>query len=354
MKINPHIADLKPYVPGEQLQKPGIIKLNTNECPFPPSKRVIEAVHATLGSSGEALRKYPNPTSQPLRGAVAEALGFEPNQVLVGNGSDEILRLVIHAFVPAGERIATLSPTYSLYPVLGEMFGGVMEEHPAEPDEALPDSYIESAAALKFLPNPNPPFGTVYPKEDVERLIAASKGLVVLDEAYAAFSSWTAEALAAKHDNVVVSRTFSKSHALAGGRVGFCLASDAIVERLNAIRDSYNINALSQAAALAAWNDTEWLDRTVSKIIELRGWLKAKLEQRGFKIYPSGGNFLFAEFGPNSPHDGGALTQFLKSRDILVRHFAQERLKKGIRITIGTQDELNALLAGIDAFLDEN
>jgi len=342
IRLNPHLATLKAYTPGEQLNAPDVVKLNTNECPFAPPVGVLEALHA---ASGDQARKYPDPTCRPLREAIARDLGLEPNQVLVTNGSDEGLRMIFHAYAPAGEKVAALNPTYSLYPVLGAMFGAGVESHPAKPIDPLPASFIASKAPVKFLANPNPPYGVQYSRAEVERLADASD-LLVLDEAYAAFADWDGVPLAKERPNVLVTRTFSKSHGLAGLRVGFVVGPKQLIEQLNVIRDSYNVNAMSQAAALAAWNDKAWLASTVAQVNHLRVFLTGQLRLLGFRVWDSMGNFVFAE------HPMAAeLAIQLREQRILVRHFNHPGLENGLRISIGTEQELGRLLGALKLWL---
>jgi histidinol-phosphate aminotransferase len=344
-QLNPHLTNLKAYVPGEQLNDPEVIKLNTNECPYQPSQAVFEAIQS---ATGNALRKYPDPTCRPLREAIAGDLGLTPEQILVGNGSDEVLRLIIHAYAPAGQKIAVLDPTYSLYPVLGEMFGAQMEEHPANSNEPLPESFIGSSAPIKFLPNPNPPFGKQYPKFEVESLIENSD-LVILDEAYVDFADWNGIPLLSKYKNLLVTRSFSKSHALAGMRVGFCAGPAEIIGKLNAIRDSYNVNHVSQAVALAAWQDKEWLAQTVAQTKHVRGFMTNRLRDMGFDVPDSSGNFVFAW------HDlASQMARELKTQKILVRHFNSPALEDGVRISMGTDGQVQRFLNVVQVWLSQN
>lgn len=343
ISVNPWIADMTGYVPGEQLNDPEVIKLNTNELPYPPAPEVSQAVIAEteLGM----FNKYPDPTCQPLRQAIAQRLGVSAEEIIIGNGSDEILRMIIHAFAKPGDSIAMCSPTYTLYRVLAAMFNVSVENHAADaPAFSLPESFIEAAAKILFLPNPNPPIGTFYSAADLECLAAADPDrLVVIDEAYVDFGPASALEIYRRYDNVVITRTFSKSYSLAGLRAGFLICRPRLAEVLNRIRDSYNVNRLTQAAALAAWNAQPYYDDIVGKIKTDRAWLSDELRTRGFNVHPSEGNFVF------SRRAGVAkLYQALKERKVLVRYFDTPGLNDGIRITIGTREELERLLQLID------
>lgn len=341
--VNPWVAQMKGYVPGEQLNDPEVIKLNTNESPYPPAPQVAEAVIAETERGG--FNKYPDPVCTELRAAVAGRLGVSPEEIVCGNGSDESLRMLVHAFTKPGDVMATCNPTYTLYSVLAEMFGVTVENHPSPaPDYSLPDSLIEAQAKILFLPNPNPPIGTFYSAPDLEVLaVAEPDRLVVIDEAYVDFAPVSAVEIYKKYENVVITRTFSKSYSLAGLRAGFVVCRPELAETLNKIRDSYNMNRLTQAAALAAWNATEYYADRNNQIKTDRAWLAEELKDRGFTIPASEGNFLFAR------RAGAAkLYQALKERKILVRYFDLPGLNDGLRITVGTREQLEKLLAALD------
>ncbi len=343
ISVNPWIAEMTGYVPGEQLNDPEVIKLNTNELPYPAAPEVSQAVIAETERG--IFNKYPDPTCQPLRQAISQRLGISPDEIVVGNGSDEILRMIIHAFAKPGDSIAMCSPTYTLYTVLAAMFNVSIENHTADaPAFSLPESFIEAPAKILFLPNPNPPIGTFYSAADLECLAAADPDrLVVIDEAYVDFAPVSGLEIYRKYDNVVISRTFSKSYSLAGLRAGFLICRPRLAEALNRIRDSYNVNRLTQAAALAAWNAQPYYDEIISTIKTDRAWLAEELKTRGFNVHPSEGNFIFAR-----RTGAEKLYQALKERKILVRYFDAAGLSDGIRITIGTREELERLLQLVD------
>ncbi|MBN1515778.1 histidinol-phosphate transaminase [Candidatus Sumerlaeota bacterium] len=335
--INPHLEQLEPYVPGEQPKGRKFIKLNTNEFPYPPSPRVIEMLRAL---PDDKARKYPDPVCGELRAAIGERFGFAPEQIIAGNGSDELLRMICHAFAQAGDTIGMLNPTYSLYPVLGAMYGlksrGFAVDFDGRPQEELDLAGI----AIFFFANPNPPYGSLYEPQFVAELVRKHPAtLFVVDEAYVEFADWDCLALAREFENVMVTRTFSKSHSLAGMRVGFALGAEWLIDVLNRIRDSYNVNAASQAAALAAWQDREYYDERVLRVKQSRVRIRGELARLGWQVERSFGNFLFARCD-NAP----LVYEQLRERGILVRYFKQPPLDGGLRISIGSEEETDALL----------
>lgn len=344
--INPFVESLKAYVPGEQPKDNDVIKLNTNESPYMPAPAVLKAVREEAGLA--LFNKYPDPTCANLRMAVAEKLGVTPEEIVCGNGSDETLRMLFHAFTTPSDTLAVCSPTYVLYETLAQMHGVKVENHPvAAPDYSLPESFIEASARILCLPNPNPPLGTFYELSDLECLAAADpERLVVIDEAYVDFAPNDAMSVYRKYDNVVISRTFSKSYSLAGVRIGFAILKPKLAQALGKIKDSYNVNRLTQAAALAAWNSADYYGKMVGTIKQDREYLKSELTARGFQVPESHGNFVFARRA-----NAKKLYQELKDRKILVRYFDTPELNDGLRITVGTRDELNSLLSALDEIL---
>jgi histidinol-phosphate aminotransferase len=337
----PAIARLEPYVPGEQTGDPRTIKLNTNEFPYPAAPEVIEALKR---ETGDRVRVYPNPTAEPLRRRLAERHGVAPEQVLVGNGSDEILRLIVHAYGGPGRTLAIVEPTYSLFPVLAEQFETALRTHPLEGGTALPASLFADDADLCLLPAPNPPLGTAWDGEALTRL-AGKRWLLALDGAYVDFAREdAARPLIDAFPNVVLTRTFSKSAGLAGMRVGYAVGDPRVIDVLNRVRDSYPVNRMSQAAALGALDGWTYYRRMCDEIVATRERLAGALAARGFRVPPSQGNFLFARHSRAE-----TLYAELKARNILVRYFKRPGLEDGLRITIGTPDEIDALLAGLDA-----
>jgi histidinol-phosphate aminotransferase len=348
MKIeaNPAVARLHAYVPGEQPREPGFIKLNTNESPYPPAPEVLDAVRSEIDAA--TLNKYPDPDSTALRKAISESLGVAEEELLVGNGSDEVLRLLCHAFLRpgSGDSIGQLNPSYSLYTTLAAMFGFACERFDVKPPSyAIPEEAFTSEARIFFLANPNPPLGTWYPNEFITRLAGTNPDrVVVVDEAYVDFAKGNALDVYRQHENVVITRTFSKSYSLAGMRVGFVIARESIIAELAKIKDSYNINRASQAAALAAWKAAAYYRERNQTICHDRVFLIQELRARGFEVPASHGNFVFAR-----RKNAAELYRALKARKILVRYFDAPGLRDGVRITIGTRDDLKALLSAIDA-----
>ncbi len=344
IRFNPILASLDAYVPGEQPRDGQYVKLNTNECPYPAAPEVVESIQEALAQN--VLQKYPDPTAFELRSALADRLGVSSDWILVGNGSDEVLRLICHALLSPGEMIGMLYPTYVLYRTLAAMFGAGCDEFDVmEPDYAIPEALESAAMKILFVANPNPPYGTLYALEDIERLVQAQpERLVVVDEAYIDFAQApTAIRLVKHYPNIAVTRTFSKSYALAGMRVGFVVAQRPVIQQLEKLKDSYNVNLLSLRAALAALQAKEYYKRIISEICKTRAFLTAELERRGFVVPKSAGNFVFAR------REGAAeLYQRLKAQKILVRYFDARLLRDGVRITVGTPAEISALLEAID------
>ena len=342
IKANPWVARLDAYVPGEQPRDPDFIKLNTNENPYPVPDEVHRAVQE---ASVKAFQKYPDPNCTALRGAISERLRVTTDQILAGNGSDEVLRLLCHAFLCPGDMIGMLDPTYTLYGTLAGMFGaGSRTFRVKSPDYMIPEDAVGADVRIFFLPNPNPPIGTRYPCEVLSRMASARPDrLLVIDEAYVDFSAGDCLEVFRAHDNVVITRTFSKSYSLAGMRVGFVLGKEAVIRELQKIKDSYNLNRVSQAAAEAAWRAQEYYDARTREIVANRELLSKELAGRGFDVPASGGNFVFARRA--DAHD---LYLRLKERKILVRYFDTPLLRDGMRITVGTGPEIKALLSAID------
>lgn len=336
--IRPSVVALHPYVPGEQPHIEGLIKLNTNENPYPPSPRVAEALSA---GSVESLRLYPDPSARELRATIAELHGCRIENVFVGNGSDEVLALCTRAFVPADGAVASFDPSYSLYPVLAAIADVPIKLAPltANYEWVTPSADI---ASLFFLTTPNAPTGMMYPREAVEAFCETFSGVVVLDEAYVDFAPEDYVDLALRLPNVLVSRTLSKSYSLAGIRLGYAVGPVTLIEALNKIRDSYNVNALTQRIGTAALRDQAWMRSNARKIIATREMVATALRERGWTVLPSAANFLFAR-----PPNGSAqeLMAHLRANKIIVRHFSAPRTNEYLRITIGTDEQMRTFLA---------
>lgn len=330
------------------------MKLNTNENPYPPSPGVAAAIQRELGAS---LRLYPDPLSSSVRRAFAKLHGLAENQVMVGNGSDDVLNLLVRAFAGgAGRGVAYGMPSYSLYPVLVAIENGASVEVPFTREMTLPvDALAESAASLLLLTSPNAPTGVGFPTAEIERLAQAFRGILVVDEAYADFAEENAMRLVGRYPRLVVTRTLSKSHGLAGLRVGFAAGDPQVIDLLDRVRDSYNVNRLSQAGAIAALEDTAHLADAVARIKRTRAAAEASFRARGWFTYPSQANFIFTEPRMADGRTGGdvakACYEHLLTQKVLVRYFGSHALTRNfLRITVGTDSDMEALSRAIDTW----
>jgi histidinol-phosphate aminotransferase len=339
-----NVARMEGYAPGEQPRERDFIKLNTNENPYPPSPKARKAI---LRELGEPLRLYPDPGSTALRRQAALTYGFELPGVIAGNGSDDLLAMIARAFVGEGDLLACPVPTYTLYDTLVRIQGGKLAAVPYPDDYSLPRGLAAKKARVTIVANPNSPSGTAVPSRALAELAAAVPGLLVVDEAYADFADETALALARERRNVIVLRTLSKSFSLAGMRIGLGFAHPRIVEGLDKVRDSYNLSRLSIAAGAAALADIGWMERNAARIRKTREALAAALPGVGFTPFPSRSNFILAR----RTRGGSArpVYEALKRRKILVRYFDTPRLAGCLRITVGTDDEVGALLDAMKA-----
>ncbi len=340
--IRSSVGALTPYTPGEQPRAPGLIKLNTNENPYPPSPRVVEALR---GYAADGLRLYPDPMSTALRQAIADLHGCGVENVFAGNGSDEVLALCTRAFVEREGIVAWFEPSYSLYPVLTAIADVRGVAVPLADDFALPPiARIPVDASLIFVATPNAPTGCAYPRAEIEAVCTACRGVVVLDEAYADFAPDQFADLALRYSNVLVTRSLSKSYSLAGLRIGYAIGAGSLIEALYKIKDSYNLDALAQALGAAAVRDQEWMRGNARKIIATRERVAAALLERGWGVVPTAANFIFAR-----PPGGDARACFerLRAANILVRYFPGPRTGEHLRISIGTDAQMDAFLAAI-------
>ena len=353
----PHVATLHAYTPGLQPTDPGWVKLNTNECPYPPSPRVAQAIRRELGDDGAALRLYPNPQSSALRAAVAMRHGLAAENVCIGNGSDDILTMLVRAYCSATAPLGFTLPSYSLYPVLVEIQNGRAEVIELDRSMRLPVERIHASSARAFvLTSPNAPTGVGFTNAEIERALAGFRGLFVVDEAYAAFAREHAVPLLAHHRNLVVVRTLSKAYALAGIRVGYALADAAVIDVLDRVRDSYNVSRLSQTAALAAIDDDAYFQSLVARVVATRDAFLADLtRRRGWFTYDSQSNFVFTEprtaRGETGPDVARAAYEHLYANKVLVRYFPSHPLTASfLRITVGTDAEMAVLREQLDAW----
>jgi len=345
------VAGLSPYVPGEQPQRAGLVKLNTNESPYPPSPAVAEAIRAALGDAGDALRLYPDPSSSALCAAIAAREQLAPEQVFVGNGSDEVLAFVFQGLLAHARPLRFPDVTYSFYPTWCGLYGIAFETVPLADDFTLRvDDYAGGGPVI--VPNPNAPTGRALGRAEVARLAMANADWpVVIDEAYVEFGAESAVPLIAAHPNLLVVRTLSKSHALAGLRVGYALAQAPLIEALVRLKDSFNsypLDRLAQAGAIAALRDQAWFARSRDAVVASRERLCAELAALGFEVLPSQANFVFAR---HPAHAGAALARALRERAIVVRHFAKPRIDPWLRITVGTPQQCAALVAAARAIV---
>lgn len=345
--VRPNVRAMRGYAPGEQ---PGagerVIKLNTNENPFPPSPKVMQAIREL---EPELLRRYPQPAADEFRKAAGKVLGVSPDMIIAGNGSDDILTIATRTFVPPGGTLAYPWPTYSLYGVLAEIEDARVTKVPWGENWSLPiDALVATKANAIYLVNPNAPSGSVVPPEQVSELATKFPGLLLVDEAYADFADTNCLELVAKHENVIVSRSLSKSYSLAGLRFGFAVAQQRVIDEMLKVKDSYNCDAISICAATAAMLDQDYAKMTWTHVRQERARLTEELTAQGFEVLPSQTNFLLARVPGD---DGGSMYRRLKQMGILIRHFDSDELRKYIRITVGSTTENNALLGGIRELL---
>jgi histidinol-phosphate aminotransferase len=335
--LTPNIRAMAGYAPGEQPRSGGFIKLNTNENPYPPSPRVFEALKAALTS--DQLRKYPDPMGTAFRQAAGRALGIDPDSILIGNGSDDVLTILTRAFVPAGGLIVAPTPSYILYRSLTEIQNARFQTVPFTPDWQLPLPWPIRGANLTFLPNPNSPSGTALSRIELERLAQSVAGPLVLDEAYVDFADDNGLSLA-RQPNIVVTRSFSKSYSLAGVRFGFAVAEPALVRELVKVKDSYNCDALSLVAATAAIEDRDYLLSTRTRILATRQRLTDELRRLGFNVVDSQSNFVWCR---RTDRPVKPIYEALKERSILVRYMSYADYGDGLRISVGSDPEVDRL-----------
>jgi histidinol-phosphate aminotransferase len=360
--IRPLVRELHPYVYGEQPKIKGLVKLNTNENPFPPSPKVLRAVK---GATDGRLRLYPNPTAQPLCEKLAKLHHCKPQNIIIGNGSDELLALAVRCFAEPAAKLKRsdkalvqyFTPSYSLYPVLADIHGAAKNAVPLRPNFTLPDiaelkrgKAWSFKAALTFVTTPNAPSGCGYKTSELEKVCRAQKGVVVLDEAYVDFANENALKLALKYPHVLVARTFSKAYSLCFQRVGYFVGNAELIAALHKIRDSYNVNGLGQIAAEATLDDLGYYRANFKRIIATREWLSGELTMLGFRVFPSQTNFILVvppRFAAQN------WLQKLRARKVLVRWFSALDVKEYLRITIGTRKEMETLLQAVRKILHE-
>ncbi len=338
------IAKMAGYTPGEQPARgETVIKLNTNENPYPPCPGVLEIFRYL---DADELRRYPDPAANAFRDAAAQLYGLKREQIIAGNGSDDILNIALRAYLDPGQILAYPDPTYSLYPVLAGIQDAKVAPVAWEAGWKLPvEGLLATRAQVIFVAHPNAPTGTPVALAELNALASRFDGLLLVDEAYVELADESALTLLTTHENVLISRTLSKSYSLAGLRFGYGLGHASIIAELMKVKDSYNCDALSISAAVAALQDQEYARSVWAKIRSERERLQLELTKRGWDVIPSQANFVFAR--PPSG-DGAAVSANLKNRGILVRFFNAPGLTERVRITVGTPQQTDALLAALD------
>ena len=343
MRIRESVMRLEAYVPGEQPKSRNVVKLNTNENPYPPSPKCAEVL---AGFDLDRLRRYPDPEFALLRAEIARQNATTPDRVFVGNGSDEVLSLMARAFVEDDEEIGSLDPSYSLYKTLAAIRNVKWTgEAPSRVSDVPP------SVSLFLWTNPNAPTGEFADPRSIAAFARRFPGVVVVDEAYADFARGNCMSLATapRNRNVVVMRTFSKSYSLAGLRVGYCVGPADLIEALYKVKDSYNVDAVAQAVALAALKDRAYHRKTVAKVVRTRKAFAKALAKRGWDVLPSESNFVFAK--PPAPAKAADVFAALRERSIFVRYFPGPLTGDRLRITIGTDEQMETLLSALDAIL---
>lgn len=345
MRIKKSVMRLEPYVPGEQPKARDVVKLNTNENPYPPSPKCAEVL---AGFDLDKLRRYPDPEFATLREEIARQNGTTPDRVFVGNGSDEVLALAARAFVEDNEEIGSLDPSYSLYKTLAAIrdvkWTGLQR---AQAVRNAKSAVRDPRLSLFLWTNPNAPTGEYAEPKTIAAFARKFPGIVIIDEAYADFARGNCMSLAAapRNRNIIVMRTFSKSYSLAGLRVGYCVGPTDLIDALYKVKDSYNVDAVAQSVALAALKDRAYHKKTVAKVIKTRKSFAKALAKRGWDVLPSESNFVFAK--PPAPATAAEVFAMLKSKNIFVRYFPGPLTGDRLRITIGTDSQMKTLLAAL-------
>ena len=342
---SPEVRDLEPYVPGEQPKIQNLLKLNTNENPYPPSPKVVDAVQAVLTHQADALRLYPDPDATALKQAIAKQQNVDVSQVFVGNGSDEVLAHIFKAFFIQQEPILYPDITYSFYPVYSQFFGVQTKQIPLNEKFEIDISDYEQENGGIIITNPNAPTSIALGLDKIEQVLKANPNrVIVIDEAYVDFGAESAVELISRYENLVVCQTTSKSRSLAGLRVGFAIAQAHLIAALEAVKNSFNsypIDRFAIAAAVASFEDQDYFQEQCDKVIASREKLVANLTELGFNVLPSKANFIFAT---HSLHDAAQLAEKLREQGIIVRYFNKPRINQFLRITIGTDEQNQRLV----------
>ncbi|MFC1393633.1 histidinol-phosphate transaminase [Acinetobacter junii] len=342
---SPEVRDLEPYVPGEQPKIQNLLKLNTNENPYPPSPKVVDAVQAVLTHQADALRLYPDPDATALKQAIAKQQNVDVSQVFVGNGSDEVLAHIFKAFFIQQEPILYPDITYSFYPVYSQFFGVQTKQIPLNEKFEIDISDYEQENGGIIITNPNAPTSIALGLDKIEQVLKANPNrVIVIDEAYVDFGAESAVELVSRYENLVVCQTTSKSRSLAGLRVGFAIAQAHLIAALEAVKNSFNsypIDRFAIAAAVASFEDQDYFQEQCEKVIASREKLVANLTKLGFNVLPSKANFIFAT---HSLHDAAQLAEKLREQGIIVRYFNKPRINQFLRITIGSDEQNQRLV----------
>lgn len=349
---SPEVRELEPYTPGEQPKIQNLLKLNTNENPYPPSPKVVEAVQAVLTHQADALRLYPDPDATQLKQAIATQQNVSVDQVFVGNGSDEVLAHIFKAFFIQDQPILYPDITYSFYPVYSQFFGVKTQQIPLNDDfEIVLDDYRQGNGGI-IITNPNAPTSIALSLQQIEQILQANPDrVVVIDEAYVDFGAETAVGLVEQYDNLLVFQTTSKSRSLAGLRVGFAIAQAHLIAALEAVKNSFNsypMDRFAIAAAVASFEDQAYFEAQCQKVIQSRDKLVEELKVIGFKVLPSKANFIFVT---HPSRDAAELATQLREQGVLVRYFNKPRIDQYLRITIGTDQQNQRLVETLKTLL---
>lgn len=351
-KISSSVSLVDAYVPGEQPQGGGWVKLNTNEFPYPPTPRVREAILEEIGSDASRLRLYPEPLSKKLRAEIGRHFGVGADCAMAANGSDDALNIAMRCFCDAKKPLASLDPSYSLYPVLAKIQGAKLIQIPFKNGFEIDfDAIFKCSANTFFFTNPNAPTGKGFPVETVEKIADGFGGMVLVDEAYAPFADHSAATLVKKYPNLIVTGTMSKGWGLAGMRLGWAIANPEVIEILDRVRDSYNLDRLAQAAGIAALSDEEYHAKYVQEIKNTRRITEHFLDSIGWKYIKSSSNFILLtpnKNGAECPEIAAEFAAFLRSKKILARYFASDpSVNMSIRLTIGTPEQMQTVMDAI-------
>lgn len=338
------IEKMSGYTPGEQINR-DVIKLNTNENPYPPSPRVIKALKE---HAGDTLRLYPDPLSQELLEKASEQYGFPVSSILAGNGSDDLLTMIFRTFLDPGSAVTTFEPTYTLYETLADIQDARVNYVDLTDTFDIPEDFSDTDARAVILANPNSPSGTLISAERVKEIAQKISGVIVIDEAYADFARDNCLDLARSLENVIVLRSFSKSFSLAGVRLGLGFAHPSIIEQMAKVKDSYNVDRLAIKAGVAALEDYAWMEQNCKKIIRTRERLIQQLSELGLEPVRSESNFVYVKCPGAS---ASKLYELLKKENILVRYFDREKTRDYLRITVGTDDQIDTLIKTVNNIL---